>query len=205
MYHGLTLFLVLQLIILGLSIYKENHMNEITFPTQSTRTLVKASVAAVLIAIVVFITIVLPVEYGIDPSGAGKALGLTVLNNQQSATNQQQNQTEKVTGTQKDQATVIVPANSGVEYKFQMKQYANLTYKWSSDGEAIYFDFHGEPKGDTTGYFESYTIATAAEVEGSMTVPFEGVHGWYWKNTSDKEIVVRLKTEGQYEVVGLLH
>jgi len=180
-------------------------MSEITFPTQSTGTLIKASATAVLIAVVVFITLVLPVEYGIDPSGAGKVLGLTVLSNQESVVNQKQNNSEKVMGEQKDQTTILVPANSGVEYKFQMKQYAHLTYEWSSSGAAVYFDFHGEPKGDTTGYFKSYTIATAAEVQGSMTVPFEGVHGWYWKNTSDKEITITLKTNGQYELVGLIH
>lgn len=180
-------------------------MNEITFPTQSTSTLIKASVAAVLIAVIIFTTIVLPVEYGVDPTGVGKALGLTVLSNQEAIADSEQKNNEKVAGVQKDQATILVPANSGVEYKFQMKQYANLSYEWTSNGEPIYFDFHGEPKGDTSGYFESYTIATAAKVQGSMTVPFEGVHGWYWKNTSDEEIVVTLKTEGLYEVIGLLH
>ncbi len=179
-------------------------MNEMTFPTQSTGTLVKASVAAVLISVVIFFTIVLPAEYGIDPIGTGKVLGLTVLNNREPAVVEQKN-SEKAVGAQKNQATILVPANSGVEYKFQMNQYANLSYQWSSNGEPIYFDFHGEPKGDTSGYFESYTIATAAEVQGSMTVPFDGVHGWYWKNTSERDVTILLKTEGVYEVVGLIH
>ena len=180
-------------------------MKEITFPTQSTRTLIKASAAAVLIAVVIFTTIVLPVEYGVDPTGVGKALGLTVLSNQDPVVEEGQNNSKKIAGVQKDQATILVPANSGVEYKYQMKQYANLTYEWSSNGGPIYFDFHGEPKGDTSGYFESYTIATADKAEGSMTVPFDGVHGWYWKNTSESDVTIVLETKGDFEVIGLLH
>ena len=180
-------------------------MNEITFPTQSTSTLIKASVAAVLIAIVIFTTLVLPVEYGVDPTGVGNALGLTVLSNQDSVEDKEQINPNKIAGVQKDQTTILVQANSGVEYKYRMKQYANLTYQWSSDGGPIYFDFHGEPKGDTSGYFESYTIATASKAEGSMTVPFDGVHGWYWKNTSESDVTIVLETQGDFEVVGLIH
>jgi hypothetical protein len=180
-------------------------MNEITFPIQTTRTLIKASVAAVLIALVIFLTIVLPSEYNLDPTGAGELLGLTVLAKQSLSEEAKESVNEKPSGLQKDEATITVPAHSGVEYKYKMQQYSNITYEWKSDGTPIYFDFHGEPKGDTTGYFESYTIATTDEVNGSMTVPFDGVHGWYWKNTSDEKVIVTLKTQGSYEVVGLLH
>lgn len=178
-------------------------MNEITVPIQSTRTLIKASIAAILIATVIFVTIILPSEYNTDPTGVGKWLGLTVLAKEINVPTIPAQ--EPVIGYQENQVTIEVPANSGVEYKFKLQQYANITYEWSSQGNSIYFDFHGEPKGDTTGYFESYTIATAAEVQGSMTVPFDGVHGWYWKNISDKGITITLKTQGHYQVVGLLH
>ena len=98
---------------------------------------------------------------------------------------------------------VVVPAGRGVEYKFAMQQYAKMTYEWLTDGEALYFDLHGEPEGDTTGYFESYTIATSNEMKGSFTAPFAGSHGWYWKNETDNPIAVQLLVKGQYEVIGL--
>lgn len=181
-------------------------MTEITVPVQSTKTLIKASATAIVIAGIIFTTIVLPSEYNMDPTGAGEILGLTVLTKEVPkeilGTSPDQSTTQNY---QEHEATIVVPANRGIEYKFQMQQYANITYKWSSQGELLYFDFHGEPKGDTTGYFKSYSIATTHEMKGSMTVPFEGVHGWYWKNTSDKEITVTLKTQGNYKVVGLLH
>jgi len=98
---------------------------------------------------------------------------------------------------------VVVPSGRGVEYKFFMPQYAKMTYEWQTQGEALYFDLHGEPEGDTSGYFESYAITTAAKMEGSFTTPFAGSHGWYWRNNTDKEITVTLTVAGNYEVIGL--
>ena len=52
-----------------------------TTPQQvpSTRTLVRASVAALAVASVLLVTVVFPAEYGIDPLGTGEALGLSAL------------------------------------------------------------------------------------------------------------------------------
>ena len=176
-------------------------MNEISYPIQSISTLIKSTIVAVFIAVIIFLTVVLPAEYGIDYTGVGKALGLTVLS---------EDITPKIVQTpmsayelQENEATIVVPAKKGVEYKFSMDKYANLTYEWTSEGTVLHFDFHGEPKGDTTGYFESYTLADSSQMKGSMTVPFDGIHGWYWKNTTDKDVTVTLKTKGYYEVLGL--
>ena len=176
-------------------------MNEITFPLQSTKTLIKALIAAIVIATVLFVTVILPAEYQTDPTGIGKILGLTVLTAEPAA----EATAAAQTGKQKNQATIVVPPQRGVEYKFKMKQYAQMSYEWRTDNAPLYFDFHGEPKGYTTGYFLSYSIATTDTAKGTVTVPFEGVHGWYWKNTSDSSVVVTLTTEGDYEVVGQLH
>ena len=78
-----------------------------------------------------------------------------------------------------------------------------MRYEWLTDGEPLYFDLHGEPEGDTTDYFESYAIATLSEMKGSFTAPFDGSHGWYWKNTSDKPVAVQLFVDGQFTVIGL--
>ena len=179
-------------------------MNEITFPTQSKATLVKATFAAVIMASIIFILVILPAEYNVDFLGTGKLMGLTVLS-EEAAPPLKAPSGDGIKEPEKNNVVVIVPANTGVEYKFKIKKHGNLTYEWSTDGGAVFFDFHGEPEGDTTGYFESYTIATAKEVKGSMTVPFDGVHGWYWKNEGDTDVQVTLKTQGLYEIVGLIH
>ncbi len=171
--------------------------------TVSSKTLIKASVSAVIVAAIVLVTVILPAEYNIDPTGIGKKLGLTVL---ATAGEEQQPTTNLAVekGTDEFQTIeVTVPAGRGIEYKFYMKQYEKMTYEWLTDGEPLYFDLHGEPEGDTTGYFESFTIATNNEMKGSFTTPFAGSHGWYWKNKTDKPIAIQLMVKGQYEVIGL--
>ena len=95
-----------------------------------------------------------------------------------------------------------MPARDGLEYKFFLNQYANLGYEWSGNGP-LYFDLHGEPEGDTTGYFESYAAAKLAEMKGSITVPFDGSHGWYFRNDTETDVKVTLKTLGNYSIIGL--
>jgi hypothetical protein len=45
----------------------------------STRTLVRSTVIALAVAAAVLGTVVLPAEYGIDPTGVGRVLGLTQM------------------------------------------------------------------------------------------------------------------------------
>ena len=99
-------------------------------------------------------------------------------------------------------AIVTIPPKKGVEYKFHLEKHGRFAYEWSSPSP-LFFDFHGEPEGDTTGFFESYTIATANKAKGTVTVPFTGIHGWYWKNSTESPVDVTLTTSGDYRVVGL--
>ncbi|MAI37074.1 hypothetical protein [Alteromonas sp.] len=169
--------------------------------TVSSKTLIKASISAVIVAAIVLITIILPAEYDIDPTGIGGKLGLTALAH---ATEAKSTPIEAIKGSDEFKTIeVTVPAGRGIEYKFYMKQHEKMTYEWLTDGASLYFDLHGEPEGDTTGYFESYAIATTNEMKGSYTTPFEGSHGWYWKNKSDKPVSIQLMVKGQYEVIGL--
>ena len=177
-------------------------MSEMNVHVHSRATLIKSAVFASVLALLVYLVIILPAEFNQDPTGIGAMLGLNILS-APAAENEVAITQDTGTQFQSNEVEVIVPAGRGVEYKFQLSQYENLTYEWATNSGLLYFDFHGEPAGDTTGYFESYTIATANEMKGSMTVPFDGVHGWYWKNNSDKPITVYLKTQGNYEVLGL--
>jgi hypothetical protein len=169
----------------------------------STKTLVKSTIFATIIAAVVFVCFILPAEYNIDPTHIGHRLGLTALASHDDALTETETGIAVATERGQEVIEVIVPAGKGIEYKFQMGRYDKMTYEWLTDDEPLYFDLHGEPEGDTTGYFESYAIATLAEMKGSFTAPFEGSHGWYWKNESDKPIAIQLIIKGQYTVIGL--
>ncbi|AEE25349.1 hypothetical protein Glaag_4435 (plasmid) [Glaciecola sp. 4H-3-7+YE-5] len=168
----------------------------------STKTLVKSTIAATIIAAVVFVCFILPAEYNIDPTHLGHKLGLTALAHHEDEPTLAAQGTA-VTEQEQQVIEVTVPAGKGIEYKFQMNQHDKMTYEWLTDGEPLYFDLHGEPEGDTTGYFESYAIATLSEMKGSFTAPFTGSHGWYWKNTSEQPVAIQLMVKGQYTVIGL--
>ena len=181
-------------------------MNDINVPVQSLRTLIISMICAVLLAFFILLAFVGPAEYAIDPTGLGKTLGLTAL-----AKPVQQNAKAVVScpvgeqlATWQDIVMITVPAKSDLEYKFYINQGAEIAYQWTADGADLYFDFHGEPAGDKTGYFKSYRETTAGQSDGALTAPFTGTHGWYWKNDSNNAVRVTLKTKGQYKIKGLI-
>jgi len=176
-------------------------MNTINVPIHSTKTLIKASLIASVIAGLLLITCILPSEYNIDPTGVGKALGLTELS-QSPVISEPLGMAKSVSEVKSDIVQIEIPANKGLEYKLLMDKYAHLEYKWQTDGAELFFDFHGEPKGDTTGYFESFSITTSKDMKGSLTTPFAGSHGWYWKNTTDETVIVTLSIKGAYTIKG---
>lgn len=178
-------------------------MSEPDFPIQSTKTLVKATSFACVLAAIGFVCIVLPAEYNIDPTGLGEKLGLMVFATDAEVIAYNSTTAESRSGARNDETRITVPAKSGLEYKFQLAQYAKLQYQWNSGDSELYFDLHGEPDGGEPGYFESYAEATATEMKGALMAPFTGSHGWYWRNRSDEEAVITLTTSGDYEIIGL--
>ncbi|MBE9539309.1 MAG: hypothetical protein IMF06_09525 [Proteobacteria bacterium] len=172
----------------------------VTVPEYSTRAILNATLTATAIAVAAFVTLVLPAEFGTDPTGIGSQLGLMGLSGEAS---QEPATIANGLPLRTDEVTVTVPPHKGIEYKFYLPQYGTFSYQWTSGATSLEFDFHGEPEGDTTGYFESYTLANSSHMQGSMTVPFAGSHGWYWKNTSGEPVSVTLITEGRYRIIGL--
>ncbi|MGX9460210.1 hypothetical protein ACWXWU_03070 [Shewanella sp. A14] len=170
-------------------------------PTVSSSTLIKASLTAIMAAGIVLVILILPAEYNIDLTGIGQKLGVTRL-----APTVESEVPISVSTIGSDtyrKIAVVVPAERGIEYKFEMQQFDKMSYEWVTDGTSLFFDLHGEPKGDTTGYYESYVIAISDDVKGSFTAPFAGSHGWYWKNKSNHPVTVHLSVKGQYRVIGL--
>lgn len=165
---------------------------------KASSSLIKATLLSVVVAVITLVLFILPAEYNIDPTGVGQKLGLTVFNEEGDATT-----AKAASDGEQDFVILTVPAGKGIEYKLDMNKFQKATYEWSTDGGQLYVDLHGEPKGDTTGYFESFTIATVNEMKGSFTVPFDGSHGWYWMNNTDKDINIQLIFSGEYVIEGL--
>jgi hypothetical protein len=98
-------------------------------PSLSNAGLAKATGIALLIAIVLLVFVVLPAEYGIDPTGFGGAIGLTRLANGDGAPTSEGANAD----TREDRTVVEVPAGKGVEYKFFLKAGIAETYAWIED------------------------------------------------------------------------
>lgn len=103
----------------------------------------------------------------------------------------------------RDTIRITIPARGDKEYKFFLEKGALLEFAWQTDGTALFFDFHGEPAGDTTGYFKSFKKSTDNQATGSLTTVFAGTHGWYWKNNSASAVVITLRAKGKYQRLDL--
>lgn len=99
----------------------------------------------------------------------------------------------------KDTITIIIPPKGDKEYKLYLAKGATFEYSWQTDGNALFFDLHGEPEGNTTGYFKSFNKSTQQDATGSLTSIFPGPHGWYWKNNSTDPVTIILKIRGAYK------
>lgn len=103
----------------------------------------------------------------------------------------------------KDSISISIPARGDKEYKFYLEKGATLDYTWKTSGAKLFFDFHGEPAGDTSGYFKSFKKSTENQSSGSLIASFAGTHGWYWENNSSTPVTIALKTKGEYQRLDL--
>jgi HupE / UreJ protein len=99
----------------------------------------------------------------------------------------------------KDTISINIPPRGEKEYKLQFEKGAKFQYAWNTNNGDLFFDFHGEPKGDTTNSFKSFKKGTDSRFDGSLTTLFDGTHGWYWKNSNSFPVTVTLKVSGDYQ------
>jgi hydrogenase/urease accessory protein HupE len=99
----------------------------------------------------------------------------------------------------KESISIIIPARGEKEYKLLLQQGATLHFAWQTDGEALFYDFHGDKLGDSTGFFQSFAKKTDTQSSGSLLASFTGNHGWYWKNYSAAPVSITLRVKGDYQ------
>ncbi len=189
------------------------------------RELLRGTLVAAVIAAIVLTVAVLPAEYGIDPTGAGAAMGLTKLHtpvasepkpvvapaaapvvaggSTVSAPGEQRALTissKPTVAYRADEMEITLAAGKGVEVKTHLAKGATLIYTWKTkNAEKVNHDFHGEPVNAKEDEFESFILEDGvSESKGTLIAPFTGVHGWYWKNKTDAPVTVVLKASGFY-------
>ena len=164
--------------------------------------LAAATGAAIVVATVLLFAAVLPAEYGIDPLGTGKALGLTALFEARAGEEApppaiaQSGETAlpRVYKTESTQFTL--GPTQAFEYKYRIEQGGGMVYTWSATA-AMKYEFHGEPDG-IGAKVVSYEKGEGDFDSGSFVAPASGIHGWYWENTGSTETTITLTSAGFY-------
>ncbi|MBX2837889.1 MAG: transmembrane anchor protein [Gammaproteobacteria bacterium] len=188
-------------------------MDDLPSLAQLTRSAVVAFIGAGLI----LITVVLPAEYGIDPTGAGRVLGLTEMGeikhelsheaeaDHKDEDNHSSNILDSILGVfvstaqaqeaWKDEITFTLEPGDSIETKLAMSEGAQAQYVWTATGGRINFDLHAHGSGQSKTYEKG---RGATEGEGRFVAPFKGEHGWFWRNRDKSAITVTLKINGDY-------
>lgn len=181
---------------------------KIEAPSKSS--LAKATGIALFVALLLLFTVILPAEYGFDPLGTGKALGLTGISQAAESSSGAAPTSVVQTGVFTPQTMIykvdsqdfLLRPGQGVEMKYHLQKGASMVYGWKSDGK-LTFEFHGEPdQKPNKDYYESYEKNDTVGKDsyyGTFTAPSTGIHGWFWKNTSRKDIHFHLNTAGFFD------
>jgi hypothetical protein len=164
------------------------------------RQLLKGSAIAVIVAALLLVLVVLPAEFGVDPTGAGRLLGLTAMAEDSGGVSAQL-MNEHPRKYLNARVLINVKPGEGLEYKATLATGEPLLYSWTVVGGPVYVEFHGEPtEGEwPEDYYRSYQIKEKTTGEhGSFVAPFTGRHGWYWKNLSTEPATITLEASGYY-------
>jgi hypothetical protein len=185
-------------------------------------------VVALAVAAVVLVVAVLPAEYGIDPTGLGRALGLTELNAPPSRTievrdvlggNERVREVEipafnepvplpnpavhqaEDREVQTRTLTVTLQVDEQTEIKTVLQESKVIAYTWKTDGGLVYCDMHGHDPAAGQDFFVRYREDQegATEATGSLVAPFAGEHGWYWLNLHDGPVTITLTVTGFFD------
>lgn len=194
----------------------------------SGKRLALSALAAAAVAAVVLVVGVLPAEYGIDPTGAGRALGLDKLRAPPSRTievkdvlggNERVREVEipdageptplpnpaihqaEDRPIQTRTVTVTLPVDGETEIKAIMRESKVILYSWQTDGAPVYTDFHGHDPAVGGEFFVRYREDQdgVASSTGSLVAPFDGEHGWYWLNIDTKPVTINLTLTGFFD------
>lgn len=158
---------------------------------KTNRNLAVAISAAFVVAIAIFVAIILPAEFGRDPLGTGRMLGLSGVSETTADALQHQLAFHKT-----DEVEFILEPFQSLEYKYLMDQGNGLVFSWQADGE-LYFDMHAENI-TVEDYEESYAEGDADRDMGVYEAAFNGMHGWFWENRGFEDVTLRLRTSGFY-------
>jgi hypothetical protein len=178
----------------------------------SSRKLIRATLVAIVAAAAILVTIVLPAEYGLDPLGTGRALGIfrprvaVVISDEPPSSSAPVSASaillKSPAAYRTDEMTLKLESGEGAEIKATMRRGERFVFTWTSQDGAVDFDMHGEAVNVREETVVSYWKDEEKKSgHGAFEAPFDGHHGWFWQNLNPWPVTVRLRTSGFYEQV----
>lgn len=183
--------------------------------------LLRSTLLAALIAAGLLVTTILPAEYGVDPTGVGRVLGLTQMGEIKTALADEAQSGDAAVAPpvaapvpvaapevprsaptvepREHTVTIELKPGEAAEVKLSMQKDASVRYEWASAGGGVNFDTHGDPVKAPKGFYHGYGKGRNETAQaGTLQAAFDGKHGWFWRNRSGAKVTVTLKTRGEY-------
>lgn len=188
-------------------------------PRASTKRLVRSTLIALAVAAVLLTTVVLPAEYGIDPTGVGRVIGLTEMGEIKMSLARELEAAEAAdlaapatavpaaelpplnSTTQTRELQVVLAPNAGKELKLVMAQGVAVMYRWTTDRGVVNYDTHGDNTAAGRSYYGYGKSTAVASDEGTLVAQFDGNHGWFWRNRTADTLTVTLTVQGGYREI----
>lgn len=193
-----------------------------------SRKLLRSTLIAAATALLLLATVVLPAEYGVDPTGIGRVLGLTQMGEikaqlaREAAAADAAGDTliaasvtlppaprDTIAGTgvtsgqgRADTVSVTLNPGQGREIKLEMKKGSRVSYAWSTDRGVVNYDTHADRTDAPAIKYHGYAKGQSTPSDsGELVAAFDGMHGWFWRNRTSEPLTVTLRTSGQYTAI----
>ena len=178
--------------------------------------LLKSTIIAIIMIVILFVMVILPAEYGTDPTGVGKILGLKEMGDiKMSLLEESQNESlqesepfsidtdsveaEKISDTiNEDVVEITIEPGKAIEIKLEMKIGDVVQYEWRTIKGGLNYNLHGDGyKGSkkSINYKKGRMVSSDS---GELKAEFDGYHGWFWRNREKFSVTVILQTSGDY-------
>ena len=178
--------------------------------------LLKATVVAIAVAFILIVVVVLPAEYGSDPTGMGKILGLKEMgeikmslldesykeSSQQNTTSSIEiDHTEEVmvnNTINKDVVEITIEPGQAIEIKLEMRSGSLVQYEWKTIKGGLNYNLHGDGYKGSQQFISYKKGRMVPSDSGELKAEFDGYHGWFWRNREKFSVTVNLQTSGDY-------
>ncbi len=194
--------------------FNSQQPSEKDLPTSTQ--LLKATVVAIAVTFILIVVVVLPAEYGSDPTGMGKILGLkemgeikmSLLDESHKESSQQNttssieiDHTEEVmvnNTINKDVVEITIEPGQAIEIKLEMRSGSLVQYEWKTIKGGLNYNLHGDGYKGSQQFISYKKGRMVPSDSGELKAEFDGYHGWFWRNREKFSVTVNLQTSGDY-------